>query len=231
MGDDSCSCCGTPDDRIAVDEKVPDVSDAESDRGHRSDAAAAGSITDRILSGEAPLETPLPDDLARALGTLVGEPRVETVEEWVDPLRDHVGGEIDVADLCHVAGETPHWGELDGQRHYFACFYDAVVLAALADRPVDVHTESPDGTVVEARAVGSDSLRADPATAVFSFGCATDAGGDGDPSHADVYDAVCPYVRAFPSVAAYDRWRRTVAAPTVATSLDGATDLAAALAD
>jgi len=206
------------------------VTDADRDRRDEDhDAPDDRSITDRILSGEAPLAAPLPDDLGRALGDLVGESRVDTVAEWVDLLRDNLGGgAVEVADLCHVAGETPHWGELDGDRHHFACFYDAVVLAALADRPVDVHTESPDGTVVEARAVGSDSLRADPPTAVFSLGCAADAG-DGEPSHADVYEAVCPHVRAFPSVAAYDRWRETVEAPTVATSLEGATDLAAAL--
>lgn len=189
------------------------------------------STRDRFLSTAAPLETELPPDLATSLGRLLGRPPVETVAEWVAAVRREIGGgPIGVEDLCHEETETPHWGELDGERFHFTCFYDAVVLAAIVGDPVDVHTESPEGTAIEAKAVGSADLEVDPPTAVFSFGVpeAVDPPA-GEPRHGDVYAAVCPYVRAFPDLASYDHWRRSVPAATVAMPMAGSTELAAAL--
>jgi len=224
--DDTCPCCGSTDD---ADEPTDGIGATTVEQTPDADV---DPLVDRLLSGDTPLASSLPEDLESALGALVGEPPVTTLEEWVDLIRESIGGgAISVADLCHVEEETPHWGDVDGDRYHFACFYDAVILSGLVDRPVDVHTESPEGGIVEARAVGTEDLSVDPSEAVFSLGCATDAdrSDDADPSHELIYEAVCPYVRAFPNVAAYDRWRRTVPAATVATSLSGATDLAAAL--
>ncbi|PSQ33556.1 alkylmercury lyase [Halobacteriales archaeon SW_10_68_16] len=169
--------------------------------------SATEATTDRWLCETDYLTATLPEDLRRPLGRLLG-----------------------VADLCHADCETAHRGTVDGETYHFQCFYDAVVLAALRDGTVEIRTESPDGTVVEARADGAD-IDVSPTSAAFSFG--VDAAvepptGDG-PTHADVYVAVCPYVKAFPDRAAYEQWVESTAAATVAMPLAGATELASAL--
>ena len=210
MTDDSCIRDDGTDDR----EREPD------------------STTDRWLADAPVLEAPLPSDVQTALGRLLGAEPVETLEEWIAAVRRRTGGgPIAVDDLCHAGEETAHWGELDGTRYHFRCFYDAVLLAALAERPVAIRTESPDGTVIEARAAGTADLTVDPETAVLSFGVddSVEPPSNGEPSHADVYVAVCPYVRAFPDREAYEQWADSVPAATVAIPLAGATELAAAL--
>jgi len=223
------ACCG-PADRATAGPEGTETAD-----GGRETETRPGpneGEPDRWRPDDGVLETPLPPALRAALGEFVGREAVETLDEWADIVRRHTAGdEIRVDDLCHAPVATGHWGELDGERYDFLCFYDAVVLAALAEKPVDIHTESPDGTVIEARAVGAEDLLVMPATAVFSFGVATDPPGDGDPSVEDFYAAGCPYVTAFPDREAYERWAETVPAHTVAMPLAGATELAAALVD
>jgi len=180
------------------------------------------------------LDARLPDDLRTALGRFLGGERVETLGEWVAAVRRETGGgPIAAGDLCHANEKTPHWGVADGERYHFLCFYDAVALAAIDNRPVSIRTESPDGEVVEARAVGTDELTVTPHRAVFSFGVDAGAVADSDegPTLRDAYEAVCPYVKAFPSRTAYERWAERVDAPTVAAPLAGATELAAALVE
>jgi hypothetical protein len=96
-----------------------------------------------------------------------------------------------------------------------------------------VHTVSPEGAVVEARAVGTEELSVTPQTAVFSLGIAVDAHeqSGGNPTLQDSYAAICPYVKAFPDRDAYKAWADEVAAATVATPLSGATAFARALTD
>jgi hypothetical protein len=194
----------------------------------------AEPTADRWLADGSPLSAELPADVGVALGRVLGEEPVETLGDWLAEVRRRVdGGAIAVEDLCHADEETGHWGELDGETYHFQCFYDAVVLSALAETPVDVRTESPDGTVIEARAAGTADLTVTPESAVFSFGVAesVEPPADEGPSHADVYAAVCPYVRAFPDADAYARWAATVPAVTVAMPLAGATDVAEKLVE
>lgn len=186
------------------------------------------------LDGPTPLEQPLPGGLQSALGRFLGRDSVATLAEWATEIRQRTGGgAIDVTDLCHTDAETAHWGEINGERFHFQCFYDAVILAALEDRAVDVHTVSPAGGAVEARAVGTEELSVTPATAVFSLGIALNAHeqADGDPTLQDSYAAVCPYVKAFSDRDAYKAWADEVPAATVATPLSGATAFARALTD
>ena len=139
-------------------------------------------------------------------------------------------GAIAIEELCHIETETGHWGVLDGDRYHFACFYDAVILAAMVDEPVEIRTESPAGKVITARADGSTGLTVSPSDAVFSFGIDDTVASTGDvPTLEDGYAAICPYVKAFPDPESYERWDGTVPALTVAMPLAGATDLAAAL--
>lgn len=182
--------------------------------------------------GDAPLDQQLPDDLQTALGRFVGIESVDTLAAWSEQIRRLTGGgSIDVDQLCHTDKNTAHWGEMNGERYHFQCFYDAVILAALAHNPVDIHTVSPDGVVVEARAVGSQELSVTPDTAVFSLGIALDAyeQSGGPPTLQDGYAAICPYVKAFPDRDAYEGWADDVLAATVAMPLAGATAFARAL--
>jgi hypothetical protein len=182
--------------------------------------------------GEDTLDQQLPDDLRTALGRFVGIQSVDTLAVWSEQIRQLTGGgSIDVEQLCHTDETTAHWGEVDGERYHFRCFYDAVILAALEDEPVDIHTVSPDGVVVEARAAGSETLSVTPDTAVFSLGIALDAHepSGGDPTLQDGYAAICPYVKAFPDRDAYEAWATGVPAATVGMPLSGATAFARAL--
>lgn len=191
-------------------------------------------MADRWTGESSTLEEPLPVDLQVALGRLLGRGPIERLDEWIEVVRRHTGGGgIVISDLCHVTDESGHWAVVDGDRYDFLCFYDTVILAALVDEPVEIRTESPNGTVIEAVAAGTDELQVTPAEAVFSFGVAeaVEPPTDGSPSNADVYAAVCPYVRAFPNGVAYHRWAASVPAETVALPLDGATELAARLVE
>lgn len=207
----SCECCST------------------TNTANNTDATA-----DRWLGEADPLTAELPDDLRGSLGRVLGEGPVDSLGEWIDAVRHRVGGgSIDVADLCHADGETPHRGTVGGETYQFRCFYDAVVLAALTEGGVEVRTESPGGAVIEAHSDGIDDLRVTPSGAVFSFGVEVVVEaptGDG-PTHADVYGAVCPYVRAFPDREAYEQWAGATDGATVAMPLSGATEIASALVE
>lgn len=212
MSDHECACCG----------------------GNDRQEANANATPERWIVDGSALDSELPAGVRAALGRLVGEDAIETLNEWIIEVRHRtVGGPIGIEDLCHADEETGHRGELDGETYYFRCFYDAVILSGLAETPVDIRTESPDGTVIEARANGTADLTVAPETAVFSFGAedSVEASAGGEPSHADVYATVCPYVKAFPDRRAYERWAETVPAATVAMPLEGATEIAAALVE
>lgn len=178
------------------------------------------------------LDSQLPGELQSAFGRFVGKESIDTLREWATEIRRLTGGgSIGIKQLCHTDEETGHWGTVDDERYYFQCFYDAVILAALEERSVDIHTVSPDGTVVEARAVGSDELSVTPADAVFSLGIELDAHerSGGDPTVQDGYAALCAYVKAFLYREAYEQWTETVPTATVALPVTGATNVASVL--
>jgi hypothetical protein len=212
VSDEICSCCNPQFDAILDGGKSGEPWEPSSD----------------VLEAELPIE------IREALGSFLGERSINTLKDWVSEIRQRTGGgSISIEDLCHSTSDTEHWGEVNGERYHFICFYDAVILAAMTDEPVDIRTKSPDGTVITATALGSDELRVTPEESVFSFGIDPSVLGNenGDPSLGDVYAAVCPFVKAFPSRLTYEGWRNQVPAATVALPLSGATELAAALVD
>uniref|UniRef100_A0A7D5GNV5 Alkylmercury lyase n=2 Tax=Natrinema halophilum TaxID=1699371 RepID=A0A7D5GNV5_9EURY len=188
---------------------------------------------DRWLGDSSPTEAPLPGDVRTAMERFFGDASITTLEDWTGELRRRTGGAIEVDELCHADGETDHWGELDGDRYDFQCFYDAVALAEIASEPVEIHTVSPDGTDIEARATGDGELTATPSTAVVSFGTTVDGSHlpDGEPTLEDAYTAICPSVRAFPTRRAYERWAAKTQAATVGMPLSAATAVATELVD
>lgn len=212
MTEDTCPCCDSVTER---DE-------------------ATGSSTERRQIDGSVLTTELPDDLSSALGRFLGTGPVDTLGGWVAAVRYHTGSSaLTIDELCVTDEETDHVGIVDGEKYHFACFYDAVILSALVDSPVDIRTKSPDGTAIEARAVGIDELTVAPDDAVFSFGIDENVSppSEDGPTLEDGYAAICPHVKAFPTRNAYERWATSVRAATVAMPLRGATELAAALVD
>jgi len=197
-------------------------------------ATDEGEKVDRWISATPVLEAELPGDVQASLSQLLDRESVTTLGEWVDEVRRRTGGEgIEFDDFCHAGEKTDHRGDVEGETYHFICFYDAVALAVLTERPVDIRTKSPDGTVVEAHAVGTTDLTVTPEEAVFSFGVERDPGpsAEGSPLPEDIYSAVCPYVKAFPDRATYEQWAERVPAATVAMPLEGNTDIAAALVE
>lgn len=214
---------------------IPHDESGEKDT-HSGPANATSTATDGGRAHWEPdgvgLDKPLPPELQSALGQFLGRKSVTTLGEWAEEVRRQTGGgSMDLEVLCHSDESTGHWGEVSGERYHFVCFYDAVIMAAIADEPVDIHTESPDGVVIEAYSLGGTGLSVTPESAVFSFGISTDVvTGEDGPTLQDGYEAVCPYVKAFPDREAYEEWAETVDATTVAMPLVGATEIARALA-
>jgi alkylmercury lyase len=207
------------------------------DHSQPRDAASEESTaeaTQRVLTGPDVLDATLPEDVQAAFARLLDDDAVDTLGEWTAEIRERTGGgSIGVDDLCHVPGPSDHYGETPDETYHFACFFDAVVLAALVDETVDVHTESPSGVAVEATATDAEDLSATPPEAVVSFGVSEDVDppADGEPTHGDVYAAVCPYVRAFPNAATYAEWAADAPAATIAVPMTDATAFAAALVE
>ncbi len=186
---------------------------------------------ERWLGTNQPLSASLPENVRKALGRLANDESIETLGDWVDVVRNCTGGgAISVDDLCLADDQTKHSGKTDDETYHFLCFYDAVILAALRDEPVQIRTESPDGTEITAEANGEGSLTVIPEEAVFSFGVDEQVVPDGEqPDHATVYRAICPYVKAFPNRDTYADWAEATDAATVAAPLSDATALAVAL--
>lgn len=209
MSDFNCGCCN--------------------DSTEQTETAGA---TANWISGPDPMEALLPEELQVTLGRFLGEGRIRTLADWAVHLRRQLDGAIEIDDLCHTEKPSQHWGVWNGQRHYFTCFYDAVILAALVDEPIDIRTQSPKGETITATAVGDEELTVDPDSAVFSFGidnAVEEPSGDG-PSLQAGYSAICPYVQAFTNRESYQEWALQVPAATVSMPLDGATALADHLA-
>lgn len=205
MADENCDCTSFEDDQ------------------RRSESNA-----DRWIA-EPTDDAALPADVRIEFGRFLDADGLETLGDLTDAFDRTVPIERDA--LCYADEPTPHRGVLDGETYHFECFYDAILLAELADAPVDVRTEAPDGTVVEARATGDGEVTVAPDRAVLSLGIRTDidVSPDEEPTLEEGYAAICPAVKAFPSRSAYERWAKTVPAATIGTPVSAGATLAARL--
>lgn len=215
MSDEACDCCEPTTDQTTERTATPD-----------------GGF-DRWLDERPVTTAPLPPDASRLWGRFYRQSSIETLDDVVAATRAAAGGgPIAVEDLCHAGEETPHRARTADATHHFRCFFDGVALAHLADEPVEIRTASPAGTPVEVRASPDGGVDAAPGAAM-SFGIAADVDPlpDGDGAPDDLYRAMCPYVKAFPSRERYEGWAAAVDAATVGMPLAAGMPIATALAD
>lgn len=187
--------------------------------------------TDSWVAEQPVKTTPLPADVAENMSRFFGEP-IETFDDMISAIRTVTEEDgIAIEDLCHVEGKTPHYAETDNRTYYFRCFYDGIALAHLMDESVEVRTETPTNEPIKMQATPESNISVTPSDAVMSFGVSTNredpASGVSAPR--DVYEAVCPYVRAFRTREDYERWARGVSATTVGIPLESGVPIAAAL--
>lgn len=209
MGDETCNCCNGQEM----------TTDAET---------TTTTETFRWLAERPVMQATLPRELQEAAGNFFGTEPVDTLATLAARMRDQFDGPIETEQLCHSDQKTDHVGVLDGDTHYFQCFYDAVILAAVVEAEVEIQTESPGGAAIEATAAGSEIGDVTPSSAVVSFGIAeTDS--STAPTLQDGYEAICPYVKAFPDRTSYEQWAKETTAPTVGMPFETATALPEAL--
>jgi len=184
--------------------------------------------TDQTIDDE-----PLPPTLAAKFETAFGlDNPPETFGDWAEALGDaaaDVGMEPNLEALC-VTDDSGHVAEVDGERRHFHCVLDTFLLPAILDADrVDATSRSPiDGRTVEFTLTG-EAVTAQPPEAVISFGTAADVEppGDGEFDPGQAYDQVCPYINAFPSREAYERWSATTdGAVTIGLPIDRGVELA-----
>lgn len=227
MAENACACCGSTEEQSETGTEEQPATDTEQSEASAEHSAA--DETDRWLGDADGLDATLPSDVQAALGRFFGTEPVESLEECAARFREYFDGGATVEDLCSTDEETGHRATVDGETHHFRCFYDAVILAALEEQPVDIRTVSPDGAVIEARALGGEDLEVEPVDAVFSFGLDPGVVDGGEPTLEAGYATICPYVKAFPNREAYQEWANSTSAPTVGVPLAGATGFASAL--
>ena len=160
------------------------------------------------------------DELSRSVQQAIGVPARR--HETLGGLVRGIAAEGWVQEPANLISEEPtcHEVRVDGRVLHTFCFVDALMLPfVLRKGAVEVRSDSRIGGEVSAF-VTEGGVEGSPPGAVVSFGAAR--AGEGI-----VCETLCPYLNAFPSRAAYERWtERTPQAVTVALSLEEAFDLA-----
>ncbi|MBE7520635.1 MAG: hypothetical protein HS107_15475 [Thermoflexaceae bacterium] len=119
------------------------------------------------------------------------------------------------------ANHSQHEISIDGATRCTHCVLDTLVLAIMDDaEAAAIRSVSPLGREVVTLTVAEGAVTADPTTAVISFGMLREGSGT-------VFETLCPYVNAFPSEEAYQRWAAaTPDAVTVSMSVQQAWEFA-----
>ena len=229
MADRQCDCCEPTADRTT-------------DRPTTERTTERPASTGRWLAERPVTDATLPPDVANHMGRLVGAESVETLGDFVAAAREATGGgPLAVDDLCHVEGESPHRAAMDGETYDFLCFFDGVALSHIAGETVEIRTEGPNGDPVTVTVRPDGDVEVTPPDAAMSFGVALDAAAppdDGtsavrpsDDGPSTVEANMCPFVRAFHSRNAYERWAAQIGAATVGLPLADGVPIAVALAE
>lgn len=182
---------------------------------------------------------PAPTERASAPAGADGYPDVNVPAELAERLRDVLGLERTPATLGDVTGTSPsgpplrpeelytdgptrHEVRVNGHTGYTHCVLDALLAASLTAETAEVRSTSPLGDLVTAQ-VGPSGAQAVPASTVVSYGVARAGHGREQPA--------CPYINAFPSREAYQRWAAaTPHALTISLALHDAVTFTRAMA-
>ena len=203
--------------------------------------STTSTTTDDRWLAEDVMNAPLPSDMKEYMSQFFGR-ETETLDAFAVAIREAAGGSggdgddpLTIENLCHAGVETPHRATTADETYHFRCFYDGVALAHLTDEPVEIQTESPAGELIEMSVSPNGDIDVTPADAVMSFGIATDVEESVDDTNAGpsieeiVMKVMCPYVKAFPTRAAYEHWAESVDGMTVGMPLAAGMPIAAAL--
>lgn len=202
---------------------------------HDSGRASAGTFDgDEIGPALDLADLALPPGVGEGLARLHGrdEP-VETGAEWVEAMRSSfaatAGGQPTEADLCH-ADDGPHSVRVGDESASFVCVLDALMVPFVRGRPGTVRSAAPGGggrVEIDVRAGGAVAT---PADAVVSLGVARNGSSDAPVAPERVYAEVCPYIHAFTSAGAYERWAGGVDAATTSVPVETGVAIARELA-
>lgn len=175
------------------------------------------------------LDDELPAEVASAFQTsLDADTAPRTLADWIDMLDNIVDGwPPAVDDLCHDA-TGKHRADVGAQSFRFACVLDAMLLPFLQDEPTTITSRVPAGDELTVHVTKTDVTG--PTDAVISFG-ATSRPPEGDVTPAHAYGAICPYIHAFPTQAAYENWADGVDGATIPLSLPDALGLSKAMVE
>lgn len=220
MSDETCSCTET---EVEQTTRTTDQSEVVT------------SATERWVDEQPVGEATLPGDVSAVMSDFYSVASVETLDDFVVATRADTGDSaITVSQLCHVDGDSTHRASTPSETYDFRCFYDGVALSHLVEEPVEITTESPGGRAITVEATPDGGIETTPSGAVMSLGIASDAAAavDGDaPDPTAVYEAICPYVKAFPSREAYHAWAAGTDAATVGLPVAAGVPIAAALTE
>lgn len=185
-----------------------------------------------VIADEPILDASFPVELIGGLEDFAGEEPIRNLADWVTVIEGWTGDHgITTDDLCQQDGPTDHRGRVDGETSYFSCFLDAILFAGLIDTDIDIRTASPDGTEIDLYLAEGTLEQIQPLDALFSFGIDERVSPDPAirPTRSEIYQAQCPYVRAFPAIDAYQDWARNVPGITVAYPMRSVTSFTDAL--
>ncbi|WP_208027874.1 alkylmercury lyase family protein [Rhabdothermincola sediminis] len=170
---------------------------------------------------------PVPSELGTRLAELHN---LDDPPATLGHLADQLGGLLtrlastDTVESLLCCGSTSrHQTVIEGQIIHTHCVLDSLMLPAIRNRPAIIHSTSPRDEQPIHVTIDRDTVTADPPTAVMSLGVARYGNGS-------IYDTACPYINAFTSDGAYQRWAdATPGAVTMALSIGDAVTLAADL--
>lgn len=157
-------------------------------------------------------ERELPTELGERFVAIGYDRAPRTFGEWLEATSELLEA-TDVPtgfDAMCTEERTRHRATFDGKTRHVHCVLDTLLIPFVIDGvgPVVVRSRSPESGALIELEVSRTAISFSPETAIMSFGVASEFDGSiGDGIEpATAYELFCPYVNAFPSREAYERW-------------------------